>query len=119
MLISYKIEEVPPTAAREVSSREQLLSTLRAITDKYGLEMEPFTAWEEQDEKQERVQGVFLLTSTPAGPWCIGAFIRRNNGELRIWPRDNVTGPINGSTAIEVEHLDTSIEEMVEGFTRP
>ncbi len=111
----YKIEEQPPTADAEVSCREALLAVTRDIADEYGIEMEPFTAW--QEDEPERVQGIFLNTSTASGPWCIGAIVRRNNGELRIWPRDDSTGPVSGSTIIKDDELESSILEMVDQFT--
>lgn len=115
MLNSYNIEEQPPTSETEIRCREELLEVTRNIADKFGLEMESFTTW--QDDEPERMQGVFLNTSTASGPWCIGAVVRRKNGELRIWPRDDCTGPIRGSTAIQADALESSILEMVEEFT--
>lgn len=111
----YKIEEQPPTDHAEVTCREALLAVARDIADEYGLVMEPFTAW--QEDEPERVQGIFLNTSTASGPWCVGAIVRRNNGELRIWPRNDSTGPVRGSTIIKGEDLESSILEMVEQFT--
>lgn len=116
MLISYKINEHGPLSLTEISDREKIRSLVQSIADEYGLEMEPFTAWEE--DNPERVQGVFLNTSTPCGPWCIGAIVRRRNGELRVWPRDEgLLGPIQGSSVIEVGQLDTVVLDMVEQYT--
>ncbi len=112
----YEIEERPPTAAGEIACREQLLTLTTPIAKEYGLDLEPFTAWQD-DLPVERVQGVFLHTKIASGQWCIGAIVRRNSGELRMWPRDESAGPIQGSTAIAPAQLDTSILEMVEQFT--
>lgn len=115
MLNNYNIEEQPPTSETEFKCREELLAVTRDIADEFGLEMEPFTAW--QGDEPERVQGVFLNTSTASGPWCIGAVIRRHNGEIRIWPRNDDTGPIRGSNVIQTDAIEPSILEMVEQFT--
>jgi len=115
MLNSYNIEEKPPTSGTEIKSREELLAVTRDIANEFGLKMEPFTAW--QEDGPERVQGIFLNISTASGPWCIGAVVRRHSGELRIWPRDDSTGPIRGSKVTKADTLESSILEMVEQFT--
>jgi hypothetical protein len=111
----YKIEEQPPAANAEIACREKLLAVVEDVTEEYGLEMEPFTAW--QEVEPERVQGVFLNTSTASGPLCVGAIVRRNNGELRLWPRNDSTGPIRGSNVIKASEIESAILEMVEQFT--
>lgn len=116
MLISYQIEEQSPTAETDILCREALLAITRDIAEDHGLEMELATAWQE-DESTERMQVIFLNTSTPSGPWCVGAIVRRHNGELRMWPRDDESGPIHGSTVIKQAELKSSIEEMVDKFT--
>ena len=115
MINSYNFDEQPPTTKIEIECREALLAVTRDITDEFGLEIETFTAW--QEDKPERVQGIFLQTSTASGPWCIGAVVRRHNGELRIWPRNDDTGPVQGSKVIQINELESSIFEMVEQFT--
>lgn len=112
--MKYEIDERPPTAAKEVQCSEQLCAVVQPIAHIQGLQMETFTAW--QDGERERVQGIFLMFSTNNGPFCVGAIVRRNNGELRLWPRDNATGPIHGSTAIPPDRLEESIKDLVTQF---
>lgn len=112
----YNIEEQEPTSAAEIACREELLVHAKTAAEEYGLEMELCTAWEES-EPQERVQRIFFNTSTDSVPWCVGAIVRKNDGELRLWPRDSERGPIQVSRVITPKQLDDSVLEMVEQFT--
>lgn len=113
----YKLEEFFPAASAEVECRDALLEAVRPTAEEYDLDMEAVTAQEEA--QQERMQVVFLNTSTRSGPWCVGAIVRRNNGEFRVWSRDDDTGPMVGSSAIDASKLEDAITKMVEQHTVP
>lgn len=113
--MNYMLEENAPTKPGEIDSRSVLLSILKPIAVEYELEVEPATAWEDGDT--ERVQIAFLKVSEPCGPWCIGTVVRRDSGELRVWPRNDVTGPIQGSATVPPEELSLAVLNMIDQYT--
>jgi hypothetical protein len=114
--MSYTLDPKPPTSEVEIDCRQQLLAAASATANDYELQMDPYTAW--QTDQPERVQVVFLNIGTTNDSWCIGAIVRRNNGELHLWPREGIEGPIYGSTIIEPDQLETAIMDLVNQFTQ-
>lgn len=113
--MNYMLEETAPTNSEEIDSRSQLLSILDPIASTFELEVEPATAWE--DDENERVQIAFLKVSKAGGPYCIGTIVRRNDGELRVWSRDDETGPIQGSAVIKPSEIEIAVLNMIDQYT--